>query len=103
MIGLVKVTEQKLQNFMEIDMFIMISCAFAAIYDPKEFHRVILTPFELEVAFNMDKWAQNSYILDIKQLSLQHSSGTQPGDEETKEEGAKNSTELMVKYLIEEV
>ena len=43
-------SEPKINNFPEIDVFILISCPLNSIYDLKTFYKPLITPFELELA-----------------------------------------------------
>ena len=51
-----KLTETKLQNFPEVDAFILISCPNESFYDFKEFYKVLITPFEAEFALRDETW-----------------------------------------------
>ncbi len=53
--------ETKLSNFPEIDIFIIISCPLNSIYDVKTFYKILVTPFEVELAFTEKEW--NSYLI----------------------------------------
>ncbi|XP_044764321.1 2-(3-amino-3-carboxypropyl)histidine synthase subunit 2 [Coccinella septempunctata] len=47
-----KISVAKLANFPEMDVFIVITCAMNEVYDSKEFYKPIVTPFDVEKAFN---------------------------------------------------
>jgi diphthamide biosynthesis protein 2 len=55
-----EITPPKLANFPDIQIFILISCPECTILDSKEFFQPIVTPYEVELAFNQDReWAVN--------------------------------------------
>uniref|UniRef100_A0A0K0D7M0 2-(3-amino-3-carboxypropyl)histidine synthase subunit 2 n=1 Tax=Angiostrongylus cantonensis TaxID=6313 RepID=A0A0K0D7M0_ANGCA len=57
--GLVNVP--KLSNFVDIDVFVLLSCPFGVILDSTEFFRPVLSMFEAEVALNpLKKWSGDS-------------------------------------------
>lgn len=58
------ITEPKLGNFSEIDVFVIVSCPNHSLYSEKEFHRLIITPYELELALDPDCQWENSVVLD---------------------------------------
>ncbi|XP_077548866.1 diphthamide biosynthesis 2 [Haemaphysalis longicornis] len=56
-IGKLNVT--KLANFPEVDVYVLVACPENSLIDSKDFYRPIVTPFELEVAFNSSReWSQ---------------------------------------------
>ncbi|KAJ1357484.1 hypothetical protein KIN20_015648 [Parelaphostrongylus tenuis] len=50
-----KVNVPKLSNFVDIDVFVLLSCPFGVILDSTEFFRPVLSMFEAEVALNPSK------------------------------------------------
>lgn len=48
--------EFKLANFPNIDVFVQISCPWTSIRSYYEFYKVVITPFELIEAFDLDNW-----------------------------------------------
>lgn len=50
-----KITDLKLGNFREIDMFVMVSCSNTPLPDNKNFYRPVITPFELEIGL-LNSW-----------------------------------------------
>ena len=57
-------TEAKLGNFPEIEVFVILSCPNHSLYAEKDFYRLIITPYELELALNSEKQWENSIVLD---------------------------------------
>ncbi|VDM58631.1 unnamed protein product [Angiostrongylus costaricensis] len=56
-----KVNVPKLSNFVDIDVFVLLSCPFGVILDSTEFFRPVLSMFEAEVALNpLKKWSGDS-------------------------------------------
>ncbi|KAK9874379.1 hypothetical protein WA026_002726 [Henosepilachna vigintioctopunctata] len=47
-----KISPAKLANFPEMDVYIVITCAMNEVYDSKEFYKPIVTPYDVEIAFN---------------------------------------------------
>jgi diphthamide biosynthesis protein 2 len=69
-----RLTEAKLCNFPEIDLFCLISNDDCTNIKPKTFHVPVITPYELELGLGAREW-QSSYTTDIASLLNQ-------GDEE---------------------
>ncbi|GJQ85950.1 hypothetical protein Trydic_g21798 [Trypoxylus dichotomus] len=47
-----KPTVAKLANFPEMDMYILICCPMSDIFDSRDFHKPLVTPYDIEVALN---------------------------------------------------
>ncbi|KIY69086.1 diphthamide biosynthesis protein [Cylindrobasidium torrendii FP15055 ss-10] len=58
----------KLANFMEVECFVLIACPENSLIDAKDFMRPIVTPFELEVALQVDPDWTGKYVLDFEEL-----------------------------------
>jgi len=58
----------KLANFPEVDVFVVFACPECSLFDSKEYYKPILTPFELEVAFNGARDWNGAYTTDFRQL-----------------------------------
>ncbi|XP_034940364.1 2-(3-amino-3-carboxypropyl)histidine synthase subunit 2 [Chelonus insularis] len=58
----------KLANFAEIDVFVMITCPEDNIFDSRQYFKPILTPFEVELAFNKSRQFSTNYCLDFRQI-----------------------------------
>ncbi|KJH49179.1 diphthamide biosynthesis protein 2 [Dictyocaulus viviparus] len=57
----ISVNVPKLSNFVDIDVFVLLSCPFGVILDSTEFFRPVMSMFEAEVALNpLNKWYGNS-------------------------------------------
>lgn len=54
-----KLNEAKLKNFPEIDVYVVISCPKSCFYEYSEFYKVILLPYELQIAFGELEWDAN--------------------------------------------
>ena len=50
-----KLNTAKLANFMEVDMFVLVSCSENSLIDSSEFYKPVITPYELELACNPDR------------------------------------------------
>ena len=59
------ITEAKLGNFPDIEVFVILSCPNHSIYTEKEFYRLIITPYELELALDSERKWENSVVLDF--------------------------------------
>lgn len=58
----------KLNNFMEVDMYVLIACHENSIIDSKELNKPVITMYELEMAFNSDRVWGNEFVSDYQQL-----------------------------------
>ncbi|KAL0948334.1 hypothetical protein HGRIS_010921 [Hohenbuehelia grisea] len=63
-----KLNPAKLGNFLEIECFVLVACPENSVIDSKEFHRPIVTPYELEVALQAEQVWTGRYVLDFDQL-----------------------------------
>ncbi|XP_061613427.1 2-(3-amino-3-carboxypropyl)histidine synthase subunit 2 [Phyllopteryx taeniolatus] len=63
-----KLNVPKLANFLEIDIFVLISCPENALLDSSEFYRPVVTPFEMEVACNRNREWSAEYVTDFRHL-----------------------------------
>ncbi len=62
-----KISETKLQSFPEISTFVLISCPFSSLYDLKDFYKPVVTPYELEIAFENKEW-KNYIEIDLPNI-----------------------------------
>lgn len=44
--------EAKLNNFPEVEAYVVISCHNNSLFEYKDFYKLLITPFELELALN---------------------------------------------------
>ncbi|XP_067118338.1 2-(3-amino-3-carboxypropyl)histidine synthase subunit 2 isoform X1 [Centruroides vittatus] len=63
-----KLNVVKLANFPEIDIFVLVACSENSLIDSKEFYQPILTPFELEIAYNQARQWTGNYITEFSEL-----------------------------------
>ncbi|XP_077591891.1 2-(3-amino-3-carboxypropyl)histidine synthase subunit 2 [Stigmatopora nigra] len=63
-----KLNVPKLANFLEIDIFVLISCPENLLLDSSEFYRPVVTPFEMEVACNRNREWSAQYVTDFRHL-----------------------------------
>ena len=63
-----KLNVAKLANFMEIDVYVYISCGENTVVDSKEFYRPIVTPYEMEIACNPEQQWTGEYVMEFQQL-----------------------------------
>ncbi|XP_046628857.1 2-(3-amino-3-carboxypropyl)histidine synthase subunit 2 [Neodiprion virginianus] len=58
----------KLANFPEIDAFVVIACPENLVYDSRDFFKPMLTPFEVEIAFNTSRAFSTQYCMDFRHI-----------------------------------
>jgi diphthamide biosynthesis protein 2 len=58
----------KLNNFMEIDMYVLVACNENSLINSKELNKPIITIYELEIAFNCARLWGEEFICDFRQL-----------------------------------
>ncbi len=78
--------EVKLGNFPEIQVYVVISCFNNSCFSTKEFHRLVVTPMDLEVAF--DEVSISEYNFDLnhpRSLALGEGYSEEKINEEKKE------------------
>lgn len=77
-----KVNVPKLSNFVDIDVFVLLSCPFGIILDSTDFFRPVLSVFEAEVALNpLKKWSgDGKWCADFAEF-LHDTIGTSGGDD----------------------
>ncbi|XP_015116325.1 2-(3-amino-3-carboxypropyl)histidine synthase subunit 2 [Diachasma alloeum] len=63
-----KINPAKLANFPEVDAFVVIACPESDIFDSKDYFKPLLTPFEVELAFNSSRDFSTHYCLDFRQI-----------------------------------
>lgn len=60
-----KINVEKLANFAEIEMFVLVACPENSLIDSKDFLQPIITPFELEIALVPGKGWTGDYSVDF--------------------------------------
>lgn len=63
-----KINPAKLANFPEIDAFVVITCPENEVFDSREFLKPMLTPYEVELAFNGAREFSPQYFMDFRQI-----------------------------------
>ncbi|XP_046566954.1 2-(3-amino-3-carboxypropyl)histidine synthase subunit 2-like [Haliotis rubra] len=63
-----KLNVAKLANFMEIDVFVLVSCPENTLIESSEFYKPVVTPFEVEIALNSDREWTGDYITDFQEI-----------------------------------
>ncbi|XP_012259507.2 2-(3-amino-3-carboxypropyl)histidine synthase subunit 2 [Athalia rosae] len=63
-----KPSPAKLANFPEMDAFVVIACPENLVYDSRDFYKPMLTPFEVELAFNSSRDYSTQYCIDFQQI-----------------------------------
>ena len=58
----------KLNNFLEVDLYVMIACNENSLINSKELNKPIITVYELEMAFNCARLWGDEFICDYRQL-----------------------------------
>lgn len=54
--------------YFQIDVFVVIACPENEIFDSRDYFKPILTPFEVELAFNNSRTFSANYCLDFRQI-----------------------------------
>ncbi|XP_032689684.1 2-(3-amino-3-carboxypropyl)histidine synthase subunit 2 isoform X2 [Odontomachus brunneus] len=63
-----KITPAKLANFPEINAFVVVACPENEVFDSRDFFQPILTPYEVELAFNTAREFCPQYFMDFRQI-----------------------------------
>ncbi|GAB1863781.1 2-(3-amino-3-carboxypropyl)histidine synthase subunit 2 [Camponotus japonicus] len=63
-----KINPAKLANFPEIDAFVVITCPENEVFDSRDFLKPMLTPYEVELAFNSAREFCLQYFMDFRQI-----------------------------------
>lgn len=63
-----KLNVAKLANFMEVDVYVLVSCQENTLIDSKEFYQPVVTPYEMEIACNQAREWTGEYITDFSEL-----------------------------------
>ena len=63
-----KINCPKLNNFMEVDMYVLVACNENSLINSKELNKPIITIYELEIAFNCARLWGEEFICDYRQL-----------------------------------
>lgn len=58
----------KLNNFLEVDTYVLIACNENSLINSKELNKPIITIYELEMAFNCSRLWGQEYVIDYRQL-----------------------------------
>jgi len=59
-----------LNNFLEIDMYVLVACPENSLINSKELNKPIITIYELEIAFNCARLWGQEFICDYKTLLI---------------------------------
>lgn len=51
-----------------MDAFVVIACPENLVYDSRDFYKPMLTPFEVELAFNSSREYSTQYCMDFRQI-----------------------------------
>ena len=81
-----KLNANKLANFSEVDVFVIVACPQNSLIDSKEFFKPVITPFELEIALKRGKTWTGEYRTDFSHL-LQEPSSASPLFESDRDDG----------------
>ncbi|QDZ22484.1 diphthamide synthesis protein [Chloropicon primus] len=81
-----RITPEKLANFPEVEVFVLISCPQLALLDSREFYSPVITPFEAELAFVPGRSWTGTYTIGFDSL-LQQADPADGGSEEGEEGG----------------
>lgn len=85
--------EAKVNNFPEIEVFIVLSCPYYSLLEKKDFYKIMISPDELEIALGGKTWntsicVDNQIYLKMEKIEIQ---------EEKKE---KESSEIMLRLCL---
>ncbi|XP_012284025.1 2-(3-amino-3-carboxypropyl)histidine synthase subunit 2 [Orussus abietinus] len=58
----------KLANFSEVDAFVVITCPENDIFTSRDFHKPILMPYEVDLAFNAARTFSQRYYMDFREI-----------------------------------
>ncbi|PSN40491.1 2-(3-amino-3-carboxypropyl)histidine synthase subunit 2 [Blattella germanica] len=59
---------EKLANFPEIEVFVLVACSENSLLDSKEYYQPIVTPYEVELACNENRTWSEKYVLEFQNL-----------------------------------
>lgn len=76
-----KPNPQKLANFPEIEVFIMVSCELTALMDGREYMRPIITPYEATIAFTPNAMWMGEVKLDFASVPAPADAGANSRDD----------------------
>ncbi|OXU29470.1 hypothetical protein TSAR_009190 [Trichomalopsis sarcophagae] len=63
-----KITPTKLANFQEVDIFVAVTCPESSLIDSRDYFKPIVTPFEVDLAFNAGRAYSAYHAIDFKQI-----------------------------------
>lgn len=63
-----KLNPQKLANFPEVEVFVLVACPETSFPDSSEFFQSVVTPYELEIALNSSREWGGQYYTDFRDL-----------------------------------
>ncbi|KAL4442803.1 hypothetical protein ABPG74_010692 [Tetrahymena malaccensis] len=91
--------EAKLNNFPEVEAFVIVSCYRNSLFDLKKYYKLIITPFELEMALRNQSFS-NYFLIDglnqeIEALNLEDIEKEPEDTEQEKKKQANNSQALV--------
>ncbi|OBZ73265.1 Diphthamide biosynthesis protein 2 [Grifola frondosa] len=71
-----KLNPAKLANFLEIECFVLVACPENSLIEAKEFLQPIVTPYELEIALQVEQSWTGRYVLNFDQVLAMHHNTT---------------------------
>lgn len=95
MVAMNNITEAKLGNFPDIEVFVILSCSNHSLYAEKDLYRIVITPYELELVLNDGKEWENSIVLDYKNMDF--TKEKEINDNFQNEESKSDSNEMVLK------
>nr|XP_020638896.1 2-(3-amino-3-carboxypropyl)histidine synthase subunit 2 isoform X1 [Pogona vitticeps]XP_020638897.1 2-(3-amino-3-carboxypropyl)histidine synthase subunit 2 isoform X1 [Pogona vitticeps]XP_020638899.1 2-(3-amino-3-carboxypropyl)histidine synthase subunit 2 isoform X1 [Pogona vitticeps] len=63
-----KPNPEKLANFPEMDIFVLVACPQNSLLNSSDFYRPLITPYEMEIACNPARTWTGSYVTDFRHL-----------------------------------
>lgn len=86
-----KPNPQKLANFPEIEVFVMVSCELTALIDSRDYLQPVITPYEASIAFSTGKMWMGEVKLDFASVPTAET----PSDEDADEDDAEPEYSLI--------
>lgn len=63
-----KPNPEKLANFLEVDIFVLVACPQNSLLNSTDFYRPLITPYEMEIACNPARAWTGNYVTDFRHL-----------------------------------
>eukprot|EP00088_Acartia_fossae_P006701 TRINITY_DN1308_c0_g1_i2.p1 TRINITY_DN1308_c0_g1~~TRINITY_DN1308_c0_g1_i2.p1 ORF type:complete len:496 (+),score=65.14 TRINITY_DN1308_c0_g1_i2:61-1488(+) len=94
-----KLNPQKLANFPEVEVFVLVACPETSFPDSSEFFQSVVTPYELEIALNSSREWGGQYYTDFRDLLSGGEGYLEPGAEHGEDEAGDHNHEPDVSLV----